>query len=804
MPENVRNNLREKYIYKSVSVPGGGFVTGFVFHPVVPDILYCRTDIGGIYRYDFKKDCWSSLIDSATDTEVWKTYPLSIALDRNNPGYLYAMVGLYPTHKIAFSWDYGKHFEYLEVPVDEMGNSVAIHGNAPGRSTGERLVVDPKDSNILYMGTMKNGLWKTKDRCKTWEKLDITYPGRTPEKNISFVEIAPNNGEGGPSKRIIVATSGEGGSPGNNVRGQSVYISNDGGETFNPLHNEPTPVTEGPSDYPGYVGQRAAFIDKYLYITYTAYNIGWSNWDGYGCDTGRGYDGALYRYELNPSGEVVEALDITPANIIDPSFQEKETNGRRVGYGMGGICADNSNPGTLLCSTILASPDTIYRSTDYGLTWTPVLSGLDIGKIDFNVSYQKPEYNGNESLIHWMADVKINPFDSNMAVFNTGAGVFMTKDLKNAEEEKTVNWFCCDAGMEETVHLNIYSPPSGEVKLIDIIGDYGGFVFTDLDKPARNTFEDYKKDRWITAMNADYPDSNPNLLIVTPRGNWKGKTKGGLIVSFNQGNTWEQLADPVGLSEELDQQLLALKNPNVTSGWTAVSADGATILWTIGIPIYASRLVYTRDFGKHWAQAEIYNLEGEGTNLDKLPFKVMADRVNPDIFYGFSEVKAGRGFYVSTDGGATFHQKEVPTGFPEVNLAGIDSRQDYEIRVEPGKEGIIWLSMNQNGLWKLIYNPKTEQFQGKRVSKDGDYIKRIGLGKAAPGSEVNTLYTSGTINKEYGFYKSHDEGVTWIRINDEEHQFGDIRSISGDPRVYGRIYVATGTRGLVYGDIIEK
>ncbi|MNW22234.1 Xyloglucanase precursor [compost metagenome] len=46
--------------------------------------------------------------------------------------------------------------------------------------------------------------------------------------------------------------------------------------------------------------------------------------------------------------------------------------------------------------------------------------------------------------------------------------------------------------------------------------------------------------------------------------------------------------------------------------------------------------------------------------------------------------------------------------------------------------------------------------------------------------------------------------MNWIRINDDRHQYGDIRSISGDPRVFGRIYVATGTRGLVYGDIDEQ
>lgn len=798
---NSNNNRRENYRYKPVSVPGGGFVTGFVFHPAVPDIMYCRTDIGGIYRYDFRKECWISLVDSATDPEVWKTYPLSIALDRNNPEFLYAMVGRFPTHKIAFSPDYGNHFEYLNTPVDERGNSVSIHGNAPGRSTGERLVVDPNDSDVLYMGTMENGLWKTKDRCKTWEQLTICYPGRKPEKNISFVDIDSASGSSGvPSRRIVVAVSGEGGSPGNNIRGQSVYISNDSGENFTPLSLEPAPLLSGPSDYPGYVGQRAVFLEKYLYITYAAYNIGWSNWNSYGCDTGRCYDGALYRYELDSEGNVLEALDITPSNIFAAALQESGTSGRRLGYGMGGICGDRSKPGTLICSTILSAQDTIYRSMDYGLTWIPVLSGLAIGDIDFNVSYQKPEYNGNESLIHWMSDVKINPFDSDRAFFNTGAGVFMTKNLRNAEYGKAVNWSCCDAGMEETVHLNIYSPPSGNVKLIDIIGDYGGFVFTDLDKPARNTFEDYKKDRWITAMNADYPDSNPNLLAVTPRGNWKGKTKGGLIISFDQGNTWEQLPDPLGLSEELDRQIQELKNPNVTSGWVAVSADGNRILWAIGIPVYASRLVYTKDLGKSWHQSAIYNLEGKPFTDSDIPFKVMSDRVNPDIFYGFGEVRKGGGFYISTDGGETFHEVHVPLGFPEVNLAGIDSEQHYEIRVESGKEGVIWLAMNQYGLWKITYNYKANQLQGKRVSKTGDYIKRIGLGKEAPDSDFKTLYTSGTINQEYGFYKSLDEGVNWIRINDEEHQYGDIRSISGDPRVYGRIYVATGTRGVVYGE----
>ncbi|MHA6533944.1 WD40/YVTN/BNR-like repeat-containing protein [Paenibacillus sp. BAC0078] len=793
-----------KYSYKSISVPGGGFVTGFVFHPTVPDILYCRTDIGGTYRFDFQNKSWVSLIDHATDPNMWETYPLAIALDRQNPSYIYVMVGLYPTHKIAFSDDYGAHWVYFDPPViDEQGNTATIHGNAPGRSTGERLVVDPNDSNILYMGTMEDGLWKTVDRCKTWTRLAVASPGKDPETNIAFVEIDSTSGvRGSASKRIIVATSGQQGSPGNNVRGQSVYISQDSGVTFQPLAGEPSPVIGGSTDYPGYVGQRAAFSGKYLYISYAAYNIGWSNWNSYGCDTGKCYDGALVRYELDSNGDVAEALDVTPPNIVEPHFHDPEAPERRLGYGIRGICADSQLPGTLICSTITASPDTIYRSTDYGLTWKPIMSGLNIGKIDFNVSYQKPEYNGNDSLIHWMADVKINPFNSDMALFNTGAGIFMTMDLTGADQDETVTWACCDTGVEETVHLNIYSPPAGDVQLIDIIGDYGGFVFTDLDQPAENTFANHNQDRWITAMNADYPDSNPNLLVTTPRGNWKGKTKGGLILSRDQGRTWEQLSNPVGLGEAVDYWVRYLQTPNVTSGWTAISADGRAILWVLGLPVYASRLVYTHNFGETWNKSQVYDGEGNLLGGDLLPFKVMSDRVNPELFYGFSDNTYGKGFYVSLDKGKSFHQLKAPDGFPEVDLAGIDSEQHYEIRLESGKEGVIWMAMQQYGLWRVTYDRAQHVFSGYRVSKAGDVIKRIGLGKPSEGSDIQTLFTSGTIQGAYGFYRSHDGGVSWKRINDDNHQYGDIRSITGDPRVFGRIYVATGTRGLVYGDII--
>jgi hypothetical protein len=51
-----------------------------------------------------------------------------------------------------------------------------------------------------------------------------------------------------------------------------------------------------------------------------------------------------------------------------------------------------------------------------------------------------------------------------------------------------------------------------------------------------------------------------------------------------------------------------------------------------------------------------------------------------------------------------------------------------------------------------------------------------------------------------GVYRSEDQGATWQRIDDLQHQFGYINYLTGDPRLYGRVYLGSGGRGILYGD----
>lgn len=786
------------YEYGHLSVPGGGFVTGFIFHPKTPNILYCRTDIGGVYRYDYDQECWKSLVDQVTDLEMYKTYPLAIALDPAHENRLYMAVGDRSQSAIGISEDFGQSFEYLPTPiVDGTGKRAWIHGNAPGRSTGERLMVDPFNSDILYLGTMEDGLFRTIDRCRTWQKILVGH-----EKNISFIEIDSRFGnEKEGASRLIVGTSGQGGLSKDGVRGPSVFISHDGGASFDVLSDKPQPVIGGGKDFPGYVGQRALILEDYLYITYAAYNIGWSNLNSYGCDTGLAYDGGLFRYKLDENGQVLEALDLTPKHPLHGLYRDSLNPHRRLGYGMSGISADAKNPGVLICSTITSGPDVAYRSTDYGLTWKPILAGLEIGQLDFTTSYQRPEFNGNASLIHWMSDFKINPFNSDMALFNTGAGVFMTHNLTAADDGEDVVFRTENLGIEETVHLNVYSFPDGDNHVLDIIGDYGGFIFKDIDTPAENTFADEEGNRWITCMNGDFPDRNPNTIVVTARGNWTGKTKGGLIISKDQGKSWKKVQDPTSINPEMDEAIEMLKKPNVTSGWVAIDAGDKDLVWAIGLPLKGQLVIASQDMGESWQQVRFKDLTNLTLDVTDVPIKIFSDRNVADRFFGFGDFLEGTRVFCSENGGISFHEISLDQPLPKQLVAGIDSEQDVEIRGVSARDGEFLFAFNEEGLYHLIYNDQTRSFKVDKLSKDGDTIKRIGIGKNAPGSSQPTLFTSGLIGGIYGFYRSEDFGHEWIRINDDQTHFGDIRSISGDPRVYGRVYVATGTRGLVYGEM---
>ncbi len=774
--------LQIPYQYHNLPIPGGGYVTGFIFHPKKEGILYARTDIGGTYRYEPKEKRWCSLISHVTMKDLSETYPIALALDAHNPQMLYIACGENKPGKgvLAISEDYGEHFRYEKIPV-------LIHGNLNGRGTGERLLVDAHDSDTLYFASQQEGLWITHNQGSDWQKA-----AALPEDYLTFV--------GQIGSFLLVGSAGVTTKQSDLMRGRSLYVSYDGGTSFLPLE---MPASREIADCKmnGLVAQRFTADDKYLYVTFASTGRrSYVTENGYSCDSGDTIDGHIARYPLEKDGTIGTMEDITPGSFSNVSGigQTSLTKGQLLDYGFSGISTTPAAPGMVLATTIVKDDgDSIFLSTDYGRNWKQILYDLNEGDIRFRAPYMRPECNGNHSILHWLSDIKLNPFDANEAWFNSGTGVFRA-DALLSEKPSFTDW--CD-GIEETVHLNVYSLPQGKTKVLAILGDLGGFAFEDLDTPCDNSFADEHNNRYITCINADFSDAHPEQIIVTPRGNWTGLTKGGLILSKDQGKTFRRLPMPFGLSEELDEALHFIEHPNVNSGWVAMSADCKNIVWSVADMIYlpVSRMISSADGGETFVRCVVYDKDGSKKETGNI--KVYADRINSSYFYGFGEHSD---FYVSKDGGKTFHEFVLPAAFPKADFGMIDCANKTEVRGETGKSGVFYIALGEGGLWKLMFDTETEVLTVNRLGRQRDIVYRVGLGLGAPDADyykdAKAIYCNAQIDGAYGFYRSLDDGRTFERINTDRQMYGEINSIDGDCREFGRFYLATGSNGVLYGE----
>jgi photosystem II stability/assembly factor-like uncharacterized protein len=64
------------------------------------------------------------------------------------------------------------------------------------------------------------------------------------------------------------------------------------------------------------------------------------------------------------------------------------------------------------------------------------------------------------------------------------------------------------------------------------------------------------------------------------------------------------------------------------------------------------------------------------------------------------------------------------------------------------------------------------------------------------------VFIWGAVGGKRGLYRSTDAGASWIRVNDDAHQFGgpgNAQFVVGDMNTEGRVYMSTVGRGIVYG-----
>ncbi|MGC1785060.1 MAG: hypothetical protein WA708_21275 [Acidobacteriaceae bacterium] len=750
----------EHYVFQPVTIVAGGYVPGLIAHPTDPGLIYARTDIGGVYRWEAQDQRWLPLLDFHSPQDYNLNGPESVALDPNDPNRLYIAAGMYAyANCCAFlvSTDQGATFETYPVPFQ-------MASNDNGRAAGERLAVNPFKPNELFMGTRFNGLWVSEDHAQTWKRV-ASFPlqSSTDTYGVQWVVFDPKN-----AGTIYVGA----------YTTATVYISTNDGATWTAVPGQPIawPASYNvPSGtYPPAPERALIDRDGDLYVTFD--DLPGPNVIDYGI---------VEKYD--PSTKTW--TNITPP--IDSPFQSGPLGG------FVGISQDPSRPGTVAVSTMdrWYPVDTAYVTHDGGDTWvnlglvtsssgddgppygnyyfnpsvyTPISPYLTFGNTNYpNSPYPSAKFGW------WMSGLLIDPTNPEHLMYGTGATIYGTYNVSAADGGTSPTWSVEAKGIEETAVLALISPTAG-AHLLSGVGDIGGFVHTDFTVSPQAGM--YTNPVATSVGSLDWAGQNPSFIVraQSPATSSTNPCNYGAY-STNGGASWSPFP-------------ACAQGANSGNGGTvSVDAIGTTVMWT---PPYSGVAQFSTDNGATWI---------ETTGLSATT-PVYADKVKPQLFYAFSSSSSGGSFYSGTVD--TVHGIGV---FAPVNTTPLPASANCYgsgcgvVDVNWAKSGDIWLPLGSNGLYH-----STDGGSSWTKLANIAYANSVAVGAASPLTRQQAVFLYGEASPQgaMAIYRSDDTGGSWVRINDDAHQYGGPTLIQADPRVYGRVYLGMNGRGIIYGDIL--
>ncbi|GIH09667.1 xyloglucanase [Rhizocola hellebori] len=643
------------------------------------------------------------------------------------------------------------------------------------------MATDPVQTNRVYAATgmylnswdPNNGaIQRSTDKGATWTsttlpfKVGGNFPGRGMGERLA---VDPNNN----ANVYFGAEDGNG-----------LWRSTNFGQTWAKVTNFPNVgnYVQDPADANGYLSHNQGVVwvsfDKAvsgaIYVgvadlqntVYRSLNNG-TSWEriagqptGFMAHQGQISNGVLYITTSDKGGpydgghgDVWKYQISTGAWTQISPVPSSDTNNNYFGY------AGLSVVGNTIMVTGYSSwyPDTfIWRSTDGGTTWRSFYDyawpnrtnkyTLNISSVPWLTFADQKSLPEQTPKLGWMTEaLEIDPFNPNRMMFGTGATLFGTTNLTALDTGGTVTLSPMVKGLEETAILDLVSPPSGGANLFSGMLDLGGFRHTNLDAVPPLM---YNQPYHGAVTSIDYAEANPMWMVRVGRTDRTGATTLGL--STDGGANWFQANVPAAAA----------------GGTVALSPNNQRIVWSTE----STGVWFATSFGGSFAQAS------------GLPAtaKVESDRVNSNKFYGYYNGT----FYVSTNGGQSF-TATAASGLPT----------DGRFKPMLGIEGDIWVS-GSTGLYHST-NSGTSFTKISTVTSG----RNIGFGRAAPNSNYMALYMTGVIDGVDGLYRSNNAGGSWVRINDNQHQYGNAgEALTGDPRVYGRVYLGTNGRGIIVGD----
>jgi hypothetical protein len=792
--EHRRYLTSANYTWNDVAIGGGGFVTGIFYDPGNANVMYARTDVGGLFKSVNDGGNWTRMNfnNVANSNGV-----LSFAIDPENSNNLYADTGLYSGTDGYLLYSTNAGATWNSVPL-----SFYVGGNMDGRGDGERLAVDPYDSNIIFLGTNANGLWESTNAGHSFSQVTSF----STSASINLVLFDPYGGTAGnPTQEIFV---GEG----STASGTNLLKTTNGGSSW-------AQITGTGSVPTGWMPGRAVMApDGNLYVAYANDQA-----------PTEPTNGGLMRYNTS-TGVWTNISPVVPQRSSAPYDY----------FGYCGLALDPNSPTTLVTTSLdrYNYGDTLWRTTNantaspswvalYSATSNNGAGGYNTTRNSTNAPYTAGP---GDSIGNWACSVAIDPFNSAQIMYDTGGGISATNYGAASSALTAPNsWYFPDNGLEMTAVLSL-AATTGGTPLYSGLGDVAGFAHTTLSYSPQQG--DFAHGTDSNGDSVDYASLAPNDTTVV--GNW-GNTQG--MYSTNGGVNFTRFAsNPSG----------ATGSSAYSDGTVAISANASTIVWAPS----NHGPYYTTNNGATWTAtnlvAPVASLNqnggtptvvtssannfvvgqyvtisgatpsaydgtftissivnsttftysdanvtsgttspGTGAITASLNGTILSDKVNPNYFYYWSENSTWNGWtlYISSNGGQTFSPSAGGTiGTGQVDLA-----------VNPLVAGQLWMT-NYNGIEESTNFGASFNHLG---SWSSNYTS-VAVGASAPGSSYPSIYVWGTPAGDsfQGIYRSDDGGNTWLQINDVTTQWG--YPLATDPNIFGRLYAATG--GIIAGN----
>ena len=492
-------------VWSSVPLGGGGFVTGLASN-ADGSTFYCRTDVGGAFRWSPTGDVngngtWVSLSDSMVPFGTTNARAMmgveSIATDPSNASRVYigAGNGIYVSDNQGGTWT-------LVSPT------IAMLPNGSYRDRGERLAVDPNNPNIIWYGSVNNGLQKGDKTSGTWAWTQVpttSVPFGTVNGGVTFVVCDKNSGS-----TILYA-----GVDGTTTTG-GIYMSTDNGASWAKVG-----ITAGQTlNTP----QRAQVASNgTLYVT--------------------GGTNGVFKL-LRGASTVLTQLTSLPTTIL---YQSGSVSYR-------GVAVD---PNDATGNTVYIAEgnwqyqyNNIWRSTNGGTSWSTqdtIFNGVSPN--GSTISNGRTEPDGTPSMTgYWFGNTSsllINPSNSSELWAADFFGVMRTRNAQNLGNNTLppsgpggCQWYTLQKGQDETVVAAVKNAPSG-ARLLTGVGDVGGCRYTDITvRPYGAGGNRFANPSGGNTTSLDFSESDPNTWVRASVQNASQWTPGAGSLSRDGGVSW--------------------------------------------------------------------------------------------------------------------------------------------------------------------------------------------------------------------------------------------------------------------------